>query len=642
MLQILRERAQVWAARVIILLLIVPFALWGIQEYAGTDANVSVASINGTDIGQRDFQQAYEQEQQRLKALLGKAFDQQRPDEARTKRAVVDRLVEDILVEQAATGAGLRVSNAELAEQIHSMPELLDNGAFSKEIYEQRLRAIGLTPAAFEKRLRRALLSEQMSNGVTASAMVTQRELDSVIRLRNQQREIGYLILQLARFAVGAEPDAAAVSAYYQQHREQFTAPEQVSIDYIELAADELAQRITPEEQELRTLYEEQAASYIIEERRHARHILIVPDKNADAAAESAAKAKAEDVAKRLRTGAAFDKLAAEFSQDAATARQGGDLGFVGKGVLDKVVEEVLFALQPAAVNGAVSEPVRAADGFHILKLVEVQPAHTKSFDEVRRLLESDYRQRKAEQQYFEKLEILTNLAYENPDSLTVAAEQLGLSVKSSALFARSGGDGIAAHPKVVNAAFSDEVVVRGFNSEPIETGDHRSMVLRMKEHKPSAVRALDVVRPAIVEQLRKEAARARVQAAGVVLQARLARGESAETLAQEHGVEWLKPGLIRRDEAKLNAALVRAAFRLARPAPESKAATVGGTALESGDYAVVAVYAVRDGDPAALDAPARLQLQRELQRTHAAAEYQGYLNGLKQAANIVLHPDKL
>ena len=528
MLQILRERAQAWAARVIILILIVPFALWGIQEYAGTDVNVSVARVNGADIGQRDFQQAYEQEQQRLKALLGKAFDQQRPDEARIKRAVMDRLVEDMLVEQAATDAGLHVSNAELAQQIHAMPELLDNGTFSKQIYEQRLRAIGLTPAAFEKRLHHALLSEQVNNGVTASVMVTPRELDSVIRLRDQQREIGYLMLPLARFAAGAEPDAAAVSAYYQQQREQFTAPAQVSIDYIELAADELALRITPDEQELRKFYEEQAAS-------------------------------------------------------------------------------------------------------------------TRSFDEVRPQLETDVRKRKAEQQYFEKLEMLTNLAYEHPDSLAVAAEQLGLSVKNSPLFGRSGGEGIAAHPKIASAAFSDEVVVRGFNSEPIETAEHRSVVLRMKEHKPAAVRTLDEVRPAIVEQLRQEAARARTQAAGVVLQARLAKGESAETVAQEHAVEWLKPGLIRRDEAKLNAALVRAAFRLARPAPEPKtAATVGGTALESGDYAVVAVYAVRDGDPAALDAATRLQLQRELQRTHAAADYQGYLNGLKQTAKIVVHADKL
>lgn len=529
MLQILRERAQVWAARVIILLLIVPFALWGIQEYVSRDAKVSVASVNGTDIGQRDFQQAYEQEQQRLRAILGKAYDQQRPEETKLKRAVVDRLVEDILVEQAASATGLRVSNAELAEQIHSMPEFLDNGTFSKEIYNQRLRAIGLTPAAFEKRLRHALLSEQLNNGVTASAVVTPRELDSTIRLREQQREIGYLILPLARFSTGAEPDAAAVNAYYQQHREQFTAPEQVSIDYIELAADDLAQRITPEEQELRKLYDEQE-----------------------------------------------------------------------------------------------------------------QATRTKSFDEMRRELESDARKRKAEQQYFAKLDILTNLAYENPDSLAVAAQQLGLSVKSSALFARSGGDGIAAQPKVANAAFSDEVVVRGFNSEPIEIGDHRSVVLHMKEHKPAAVRALDEVRQAIVELLRKEAARARVAAAGAALQERLAKGGSAETLAREHTVEWLKPGLIRRDETKLDAGLVRAAFRLARPAPESKAATVGGTVLESGDYAVVAVYAVRDGDPAALDAAARLQLQRELQRSHAAVEYQSYLNGLKQAANVVLHPDKL
>lgn len=637
MLQILRERAQIWAARVIIFILIIPFALWGIQEYAGTDVNVSVASVNGTDIGQRDFQQAYEQEQQRLSALLGGAAGQQRPDETKTKRAVIDRLVEDILIEQAATGAGLRVSNIELAEQIHSMPELLDNGAFSKQIYEQRLRDIGLTPTAFEQRLRHAVLSEQLNHGVTVSAVVTSRELDTLIRLREQQREIGYLILPTARFAAGAEPDAAAISAYYQQQRVQFTVPEQVSIDYLELTANGLAQRIALDQQELRKLYEEQAASYTTEERRRARHILIIADKVADAAAESAAKTKAEAVVKRLRAGAAFEKLAAEFSQDTATAGQGGDIGFVGKGVLDKAVEEALFALQA----GAVSEPVRAADGFHILKLVELQPARTQSFDEVRQQIESDTRKRRAEQQYFEKLEILTNLAYENPDSLAVAAEQLGLGVKSSALFGRSGGEGVAAHPKVVLAAFSDEVLGRGFNSEPIEIGDHHSVVLHAKQHQTAAVRTLDEVRPLIIEQLRKEAAQARVQAAGVALQARLAKGESAETMVLEYGAVWMQQ-MVRRDTAKISTPLLRTAFSLARPGPEPKSITVGGTMLASGDYAVVVVYAVRDGDPATLDSATRLQLQRQLQRSHAAEEYQGLLNGLKQAANIVVHADKL
>lgn len=637
MLQTLRERSQAWAARVIILLLIIPFALWGIQEYAGRDAAVSVASVNGTDISQREFQRAYEQEQQRLRGLLGKAYDQRRLDETRIKRAVVDRLVEDVLIAQVTTGTGLYVSNAKLAEQLHSMPELLDNGIFSKELYDQRLRSIGLTPAGFEERLRQALLSDQLSSGVAESAVVTQHELDSAIRLREQQREIGYMILPLARFTAGADPDATAVSAYYQEHRTQFTLPEQVSIEYIELAAADLAQNITPTEQDLRTFHEEQAANYRVEERRRASQILIAPDKS-DEAAVSAAKARAEALVQRLRKGEAFARLAADFSQDAATAKQGGDLGWLDRGVLNKAVEDALFALQP----GAVSEPVQAVDGFHILMLNEVQPAHSKGFEEVRGELERDYRKRTAEQQYFEKAEILTNLTYEHPDTLAVAAQQLGLSIKTSVLFARAGGESILAQPKIISAAFGDEVLVRGFNSEPLEIDERRSVVLRIKEHKPATVQSLDEARPAIMEQLRKDAARVRAQAVGKAVQARLLKGEPPEVLAREHDVEWFAPRQIRRDEGKINQTVVRTGFQLPRPAPGSGQASVGGVVLESGDYAVIALSAVHDGNPAALDTATRLQLQRELQRAYAAADYQGYLNGLKQSATIAVHPDNL
>jgi peptidyl-prolyl cis-trans isomerase D len=218
----------------------------------------------------------------------------------------------------------------------------------------------------------------------------------------------------------------------------------------------------------------------------------------------------------------------------------------------------------------------------------------------------------------------------------------LGLEIKTSALFPRSGGEGIAGHPKVISAAFGDEVLARGFNSEPLEIADHHSVVLRIKEHKPATVRSRSEAREQIVERLRREAARERTRMAGNALRQRLANGERPEALAQEYKVEWFAPGQIRRDDSKINAAVVQSAFQLPRPAQEPKGVSVGGGALESGDYAVVVLSAVHDGNPAALDTPARVQLQRELQRTYAAAEYQGYLEGLKQTADIVIYPDKL
>ncbi len=415
MLQALRERSKAWVARVIILLLIIPFALWGIQEYANPNAAVSVASVNGTGIDQREFQRAYEQERQRLRSLLGKAYDQQYADEAQVKHAVVERMVEEVLIGQAATAAGLRINDAKLAEQLHAMPELLDNGIFSKGIYEQRLRAIGLTPAEFENRLRQALLSDQLNSGVTLSAVVAQRELERMIRLREQQREIGYMVLPLAQFVEEQDPGEAAISAYYLGHSEQFTVPEQVSIEYVDLAVTNLALNIVPTDADLREFYDEHAANYAVQERRRVSQIVIAPDQG-DTVAIDAAKAKAESLLQRLRKGEAFAALAVEFSQDAASAQQGGDLGFVARGVLPKAVEDALFALQP----GAVSEPVQAAGGFHVLNLLEVQPASNKSFEAVRDQIVQDYQRGKAEQQYFEKPETLANLVFEHADTLAV------------------------------------------------------------------------------------------------------------------------------------------------------------------------------------------------------------------------------
>ncbi|MDP1707804.1 MAG: SurA N-terminal domain-containing protein [Gammaproteobacteria bacterium] len=637
MLQALRERSKAWVARVIILLLIIPFALWGIQEYANPNAAVSVASVNGTGIDQREFQRAYEQERQRLRSLLGKAYDQQYADETQVKHAVVERMVEEVLIGQAATAAGLRISDAKLAEQLHAMPELLDNGIFSKGMYEQRLRAIGLTPAEFENRLRQALLSDQLNSGVTLSAVVAQRELERMVRLREQQREIGYMVLPLTQFVEEQDPGEAAISAYYLGHSEQFTVPEQVSIEYVDLAVTNLALNIMPTDSDLREFYDEHAANYAVQERRRVSQIVITPDQG-DTVTIDAAKAKADSLVQRLRKGEAFAELAVEFSQDAASARQGGDLGFVARGVLPKTVEDALFALQP----GAVSEPVQVAGGFHVLKLLEVQPASNKSFDAVRDQLVQDYRRGKAEQQYFEKLETLANLVFEHADTLAVAAQQLGLEIMTSALFPRSGGEGIASHPRVISAAFGDEVLARGFNSEPLEIADHHSVVLRIKERQPATVRSLAEARALIIERLREKTARERTEKAGMALQQRLAAGESPQVLAQEYKLEWFAPGQIRRDESKINAAVVQVAFQLPRPEQASKGVSVGGVALGSGDYAVVQLSSVRDGNMASLDAPTRMQLQRELQRTYAAVEYQGYLDGLKQAADIVIHPDKL
>lgn len=635
MLQSIRDHAQGWLAWIIVGLIIIPFALWGVQEYVGTGAGVNVARVNGVDITQQRFQRVYDQQRQRLRVLLGGDFNSQ--DETRIKQTVLDNLIRDEVIRQTAEALKLRVSNAQLAQEVGAIPQFQENGQFSPQLFQQALRAQGLSAEGLESQLRQGLITEQLSTGVTVTSIITPAELDQAIRIKNQQRDLGYLVLPWANFKEGVNPDEGAVQKYYEQNREQLASLEQVSIEYVELSAQALASQIIPDEQELHKLYEEHAATYATPEQRRASHILITVDKAADEAAVTAAKAKAEEIHQRLIKGEDFAKVAKEVSQDPGSAPQGGDLGFFGKGVMDKAFEDRVFSLKAAEL----SEPVRSAFGFHIIKLAEIKPAVTKTFAEVRSDLVKEQQQRKAQQMFFEKTEPLINLSFENPDTLAVASKELELSIQSSALFDRKGGEGIAADPKVVTAAFSDDILKRGFNSEPIEIGDNRLVVLRVKEHKPAAQRSLEEVRPTIVEQLRTEMAQAKARAAGGAFMERLKKGEDPAAIAKEYRVEWIKSGLVGRDETKILPQIVRAAFRLNKPAKDAGPA-VGGEPLESGDYAVTAVYAVREGDPAGMESAARTALKRELQRNQAQSEYELLVAGSKNEAKIVTHLDKL
>ena len=646
MLQSIRDRSQGWLAWTIIGLIVIPFALWGIQSYIGNASDVEVAHIGdgffgGTDITQHEFQQAYEQHRQRVRSMLGDSSDLL--DDAKIKQNVIDGLVANEVIGQSIDDLGLRIGNSQLAERIQSMPEFQDNGQFSKENFLDQLRRLGLTPEKAEASVRDGLLREQLNASITSFALVTQSELDEAIRLKNQQRDIGYLILPWKNFQKAVTVDEASIKKYYDEHRNNLVNPEQVSIEYIELSANDLAKNIKPDELEMHKIYDEQRGNFSVDEQRRASQILIASEKPADAAALAAASAKADDLLKRLRVGEDFTKLAKEYSQDTATAKAGGDMGLVAKGALDPAVEQVLYALK----SGELSQLIKSPAGFHILKLTDIKPAYTKSFEEVRADLEKDYRQRKAQEQFFEKSEPLTNFVYENPDTLAVAAKELGLQVKTTDFFSRKGGtDNVSSQAKIIKAAFSDEVLSQGYNSEPVEIGENHLLVLRVKEHKETSARTFEQERQAITETLRILAAQKMAHSAGEVIKKRLTQGEDPQAIAKEYQVEWLKSGLVGREGTSVKTpAIVNAAFSLPKPSESASAKTlsaVGAESLDSGDYAVIVVYMVKEGSPAAMDASARLALRRELQRTKADSEYQSFVNELKVETKIVINQDKL
>ncbi len=636
MLEFIRERAQGWIAWVIVSLLIATFALWGIQEYTSPEVSVNVAEVDGTEISADQFQQAYQQQRARLQQMLGQNFDPDLFDEKTMKADVLDGMIgREVLVLNAAQ-SGMRISDVRLANYIRTIPELQNAGQFDKELYNRLLRSQGLSVKGFEQSVRGDLLLQQLRQGVMDSAFATRAEIEALIRLREQRRELGYMIVPAAQFAQTAAIDDATIEKYYNDNRDQYRTPEQVSVEYLELSVASLAGGVQVTEENLQQFYQERKRDFSVPEERQARHILIQVGSDAPQAEVDAARTKAQDVLARVRQGGSFADLAREVSQDPGSAQNGGDLGFFGRGIMDKAFEDASFAL----AVGDVSEPVRSAFGFHIIKLEALRGGESKPFEEVRAQLERELKRQRAEEQYFAQAEQLYNLTFENPDNLSVAAKALGLQLRTTEPFSRERGLGIAANPKVRTAAFAEDVLQRGNNSEPIELSADHEVVLRVKERKAEGVRSLDEVREDIRQTLRHSAAMKKAQETGQALIGRLEKGEDIAELAKSAKLTWERPAAVGRVAAEVNPEITGEAFRLPRPLPGKP--VFGGKVLVSGDFAVIAVYEVKDGDPALADDAAKKSATETLVRSRGGNEFQAYAKALEAKTTIKRYPDKM
>jgi peptidyl-prolyl cis-trans isomerase D len=633
MLQNIRTWAEGWLAWIIVILIAVPFALWGINEYFTGGGELTVAEVNDRDISQQELEQAYQRQRQRLQAMLGDQLD-----ERLLKRQVLEGMVNQLLLVQAVDEAGLQYSDAQLANQIRFFPTFQRDGQFDKALYEQRLGTQGLSPREFEAQLHEGALLEQYEAGITATALVTPEELKQFVRLKEQQRDISYLIVPAARFmptAVIAEQD---IVHYFKEHESEFVEPERVSIEYLELKLDELAEAIEPPSEEaLQKLYQERQGDFTVEEQRRASHILVAVDPNADERAMAEARSKAQALKDRVQKGEAFEAVAQEASQDPGSAKQGGDLGYFGRGIMDKAFEDAVFSMTPGELR-----LVQTPFGFHVIKLTDIKPAQTKPFAEVRDQLAHEDRRHRAERIFLDKGERLADLAYEHPDSLEPAAKELGLSIKTSGLFSRdgAGGQDITANPKVVQAAFAQDVLGEGHNSEPIEVSADHLLVLRIREHKPSAPKPLHEVRAQIEQKLRMEAAREEARKLGEQIAEQLRQGKNPLELASQHQLQWEAANDIKRDERKLHLEIVRTAFGLSRP--EANKSSLGSAVFPSGDYVLVRVLAVKDGKTDGIDGTERQGLRRELAENYGEGEFNGVAKALRAQGDVELYPERL
>lgn len=666
-LQSIRDRLNGIIAIFILGLLIIPFLFVGVSSYFTSDALNSVAVVNDQEITTAQFNQSFQNYRRRMQSLMGTNFDAEQFDQPIIRRQHLDAMIDQELLSQVSIDAGLSVTNERLAAAIREIPAFQVDGEFNSDVYQTRLASQGTTVQQFEMDMRSQMVMNQFPSVISSSAISTQWELNDYVRLQEQERAFSALLVPAAADDAPADEsdaegtdadetdapevettesesadveeeaiDEESILAWYESHADDYRSPEQVIIEFLELDAATIGGAVEPDEDQLRARFEEQEARFITPESRLASHILIEMDSQAAEAEIETARQQAEDLAERARGGEDFAALAREFSQDAGSASEGGDLGWVEPGFMVQAFEDGLYEL---SLENPVSDPVQSGFGWHVIYLREVRPAEGMSFTEAREILLAEYQAEADERRFIEQADRMVDIIYEDPTTLDAAAQDLGIEVQVAGPFSRSGGAGLAGNPEVVKAAFSDLVLSQGAVSDPVDVGENHLVMIRLKEYLPEAPIPLEEVRDQVMASVREERAMEAARVRAESLLAQVSADSDFAVLAEENGLEMLAQEAAKRSSTDFRADLREKLFLM--ESPDESGPNLEVLELNDG-YAVVRLESVTDG---ALPEDAPLQAEsykRRISNATASTETFAFLRMLRSQSQIEVFEDRL
>ncbi len=627
MLQSIRDHAQGWIAWVIVGLIILTFALFGIEQYAQGDKNVAVAEVNGEEVGANEFMSLYNRQKLRLQQQFGDMYDSVVKDE-QLREQVLDALIESELIRQWSEKNNMLISDPQLAASIQSAQIFQKDGKFDEGVYKEVLARNGLNVARFEYEQRQFLTESQFSNLTQASAFTTDWEVEQLAKLQGQQRQVNYLRIDQRPFLKTVTVSDDEIKAYYDENVSAYIIPEKVKIDYVELSQEALAKKVAYSDEDVQNFYDKNKGLFSTPEKRQARHILIRVDAAAGETLE-AAEAKIKEVQDKLAAGEDFAELAKTYSQDPGSATAGGDLGSFEQGMMVTEFDDAVFSMS----EGQISEPVKTDFGLHLIKLEKITPLSVKPLAEVKLDVITQFQNQEAEKEYFEILEQMNTLVYEQGDSLEPVAEALGLKVSTTDFFGREGGTGtsdkVASNGKVIKAAFSDLVLKDGLNSEAIEISPKDSVAIRLNTYQPERQQELSEVSEDIKTELTRQKAIDEAKALAESVLEKVQGGELPESVAQD-GIEWHQVGWIDRNSQQLLPQMVQAFFSVKKPTDNQSEWKL--FQLSTGDTTLLQVTDVKSNEITDEQKEPLMQAYNEL---NANAELNARLQMMKAKAEI-------
>ena len=545
MLSAIRNKSKGWVAYLIVGLITVPFALFGIQDYVSRTANTSIATVNGEDLDLNIYYQELNSQQRNLQQQLG-AFYSQEIDNG-LKQNILDSMINEKLLENFANSIEVVTLDDEVRSVIEMNPAFQVDGAFSEDRYSQLLRLNSYSPAGYEIAQSKALTRDQIKRNLSGSAFMSSTVIKQLNDLASQQREVSYLALDANNYLDQVSISDSVISEYFNENRVSFIEGRKVKVDFVELSLGSMPEPESPDDQTLQSLYDDNIDLYTNAEKRRTQHILV------------ASEELANELLEQINQGADFAELAIANSEDTSSSEQGGDLGFNEKGLIGPEFDEVAFAMSVGEVSDVVSTDYGF---FHIIKLNGIEAATVQSPEEAKDQLVALHKKNVSQKMLLDLLEEFTSLAYE--ESIDMIADQFDLKIQTSDYFANSSQQYDAAF---VSAAFSDVVINDGENSEVIELSADKFVVLSLSSIQPERQKELDEVKDQVKSILSNIAAKKIIEDLSLTIATALVSGDQTATdkLLKDNDLEWNAEGWVSR-ATELPLDVTSIAFSIPKP----------------------------------------------------------------------------
>mgnify|MGYP000001386311 FL=1 len=595
-----------WASKFLFGFITVTFVISSMAGYLYTRVDNSAAKVNGEEISQQAFQNQYN--------IASRNLTPQEIDSpaqvANLKRQVLASLIDQELLRQYANELKLGVSDARIKQEIVTTPTFQNNGKFDNTLYQQTLQNNGISAETYAGYVREALRLEQLQSGLGVTAFSVTAQQEKLAKLFFQSRQIRLANLPLANEIAKQEVSDEEIQAYYDAHKAEFTIPETVKVQYLDLSGAAMENNINITDVEIAQYYQDNKPQFTTQGQQRLAHIQVKTEQ------------QAQELYQQLQNGANFADLAKNHSIDPTSAERGGDLSWVSAGEFPKVFEDAANAL----AVGQYSQPVNLDNHYHIILVEERKEPQLQPLESVKAQIAAQIRQNLVNTQFYSIEKRVAEKAFEDPSSLNAAAEVGGVKVQETAYFSRDDIPAELNYPNVVSAVFDSDLSQGGSNSEPMNVGEQHSVVVRVLDHKPQSIKTLDEAKADITAHLKHQKAEAVVLAQAEQIVQNLSEGKSVEGVKFGAEQTWV---FAENKDPVLN----NTVFSMAKP--EEGKTTYKAASNANGDVVIIALDKVVDGK---LTEQEQKQFAVQIEQLSQVSLQNSLLNALRAKAKIEIN----